>query len=436
MKSILTDYPQPKESLLRFAHELFDPVKQGLCITCHFVSGSGKRTLVKCIMREHEFLNDVFGKELAKTLFVFVDPDEVLADANEAYLQLMLSALLIETRKKKIRFSRDLTSNPLLLLKQYLSELVEAKWHTVFLYSDFEYTLNLSPSIFRNLESMLSLNKALISFVFLSTTNLLDETVLPRFHNLKYAVNRVVRYHALLDHDEKLYVLDTFLKKYKITLSEEIKTLILKICGGHTQLLKYAVSALSEKGDVFKKDSKNVVTYLQDHPQLKDVCADIWSFLSPSEQDIIKGLMRNGSLPQNNSNNKDFLLGTKLVQQDVKGKYGLFGDLFSQYVEQKIPQETLTYDDDSSHLFLGTRQCSDAFTLQEFKLIVHFVKNSGNVISRDAVGEVLWGKNSVDKYSDWMVDKIISTIRKKLDRVGFPSDKLVTLKKRGFYLEN
>lgn len=93
-----------------------------------------------------------------------------------------------------------------------------------------------------------------------------------------------------------------------------------------------------------------------------------------------------------------------------------------------------SFDEKTNQLYYGTKSCSGAFTLQEFKVLVHLLKKDGAVTSRDDIGEVLWGKNSPEKYSDWMIDKLISNIRKKLDNVGFPSEKLVTLKKRGFYL--
>ena len=70
------------------------------------------------------------------------------------------------------------------------------------------------------------------------------------------------------------------------------------------------------------------------------------------------------------------------------------------------------------------------------KLLIYFITHENELISRDQVGEVLWGRFYQDKYSDYAVDKIISMLRKKLDALGFSSDKLITLKKRGFSFSN
>ena len=98
----------------------------------------------------------------------------------------------------------------------------------------------------------------------------------------------------------------------------------------------------------------------------------------------------------------------------------------------KIPKDTLYYDDTKNQIYFGTKSCSHIFTLQEFKIISHLLKQKGAVVSRDEVANVLWGEDALDKYSDWTIDKTISTIRKKLNNIGFASSKLITLKKRGF----
>jgi len=73
-------------------------------------------------------------------------------------------------------------------------------------------------------------------------------------------------------------------------------------------------------------------------------------------------------------------------------------------------------------------------TLQEYHLLVGFLKNPKKIISRDEIAEILWGKKSFEKYSDWAIDQIISQLRKKLTQIGVSTKNLQTIRGRGYRL--
>src|SRR3989344_6241654 len=90
----------PEKFLLKFAQEVFTPLKKGECVSCMFVAGGGKRTVVKHILSKKEILKDLFGDQYKKTLFVYVDPDEILNVTTEAYLQLILDNIDLKMAEK------------------------------------------------------------------------------------------------------------------------------------------------------------------------------------------------------------------------------------------------------------------------------------------------------------------------------------------------
>lgn len=138
-----------------------------------------------------------------------------------------------------------------------------------------------------------------------------------------------------------------------------------------------------------------------------------------------------------NTSCTDFLVNTRLLQDGKKaGQYRLFGELFNEYVEQKVLREELTYDEEKQQIFYGMTRCDDRFTPQEMRVLAYLLTHDGVVLSRDQMAEAMWGRNANEKYSDWAIDKLISTIRGKLDALGFPSERLVTLKGRGFRFSN
>lgn len=318
--------PQPRKAMENIARDIFSPVKQGLCVSCHFISGAGKRTFVKFFLKEEKILKEIFGSQYQKTLFVYVDPDEILEDSNEAYLHLMMAALVGASRKKGLALALT-NDNPLVAIKEHVTRFIAKDCHVVFLLNDFEYTLQLSPSIFRNLESILGLNKAKVTLVFLSTVNLLDEDILPRFHNLKYAINRVVRYRPLFSVEETTYMIDQSEEKFGVRFTQEIRDILVHVCGGHAQLIKYAITLLAEGDRVLLGNSQKVQKYLLGHPQLQTICADIWSFLQPREQEMILSIVRSGQFPKGKSPAKDYLIQTGMLQEK-NGRWMLFNELF------------------------------------------------------------------------------------------------------------
>lgn len=436
MKTQMQDLPQPKTKLIELATSIFTPVKNHLCITCFFISGTGKRTLIKLLIEKKEILRQVFQKDFDKTIFIYIDPDEVLDVSNEAYLRLILDRIIEKMQKVEIKSIYTEKINPIYLIKQNLEKLLSKDFHIVILLNDFEYTLSLSPTIYRNLESILALDKARISYVFLSTINFLDENILSKLHNFKYAINRVVYYYPLLDNQTTDFLIDEVSLKIKIKIDPKIRTLLKELCGGHAQLLKYSINILQSAGSLYLNSVDDAEQYLLYYEQLKTICNDIWNYFNTDEKDILVNVVKTGLIPEALSTKADFLTQSHVIFKSKNNKYQIFGRLFAKSIFNRIPQAQLVFDAESNQIYYGTAKCTGKFTFQEFKLLSYFITNENKIISRDEVAQTLWGKKYIEQYSDWSIDKIISTIRKKLDLIGFPSQNLTTLKKRGFSLTN
>ena len=424
------------EALKQFAHSVFLPLKNGECVSCMFTAGGGKRTIIKEILSEQNILKEIFANSYKKTLFVYVDPDEILELSNKAYLELLYICLKNVSDKKKVSTLEKKPDPKLSDIKDTLTEIVTAGWSVILILNDFEITLSLSPSIYLNLESLMSIDKSKIVYLFLSTVNLFDENVLRSLHNLKFAVSRKVRYFPLFNKNDANMMIEQISNKLNINITDKLNSLLFELCGGHPQLIKYSLHILAEKGNDHNFNTQKVQEFLLNHYQIKIVCADIWNFLSQKEKDVLKYIFTNGKLPLNNQDEIDYLSNLRLIKKMDDNNYRVFGTLFEAFIKNKIPVQKLTYDSTTKKLLYGVKGCEDKFTYQEFKLLGHFVTHENELVTRDQVGEVMWGKFFHEKYSDWSIDKTISTIRKKLDALGFPSHFLVTLKKRGFSFSN
>src|SRR3989344_4334941 len=70
-------------------------------------------------------------------------------------------------------------------------------------------------------------------------------------------------------------------------------------------------------------------------------------------------------------------------------------------------------------------------TAQEIYLLRHFKARQNLPVSRDEIGQILWGKSWESKYSDWAIDKTISRLRKKMTAKNY---QIITVKNLGYEL--
>jgi len=79
----------------------------------------------------------------------------------------------------------------------------------------------------------------------------------------------------------------------------------------------------------------------------------------------------------------------------------------------------------------GTKEKIPQLTAQEKLIFDHLNDRSDEVISRDELAQVIWGKLWQEKYSDWAIDRSISKLRNKLYQTTLS---IIALRGRGYRL--
>jgi hypothetical protein len=133
-------------------------------------------------------------------------------------------------------------------------------------------------------------------------------------------------------------------------------------------------------------------------------------------------------IDKNYSSSSDFLKNTGLVIEEGLGfkLMNPFLDHFlDNYAEDIIKEESWATQKIVSPSEYLSGQELIAFTL--------FKKREEEIISKDALAEVIWGEEWEEKYSDWAIDKLVSNIRKKLKENNYPKS-LNSIKGRGIVL--
>jgi len=435
MKLDLT-YPLPKKVLQDFAHKVFTPLKKGQCVTTLWVANGGKRFRINFLLKEKKILTKIFEPDFDSILFVNVHPDEISELSATGYLNLVLEKLQEQMEIHTIRLFTPKSKNPLRIVQEYLRYLLSLDKEVIFFLHALEVPLALPANIFANLESILGIDKKKIRFLFLSHVDLIDEKILLKMGNFKYAILRNVIYIPLFKDEEIDYLIAFNEKVLSLSLPKETKKILKAYFGGHPMLLKYSVSKLAKMNPKKLKDQKFVINKLISNFELKVATKEIWNALNKQEKDIVGYVINNGRLPPNSQDRTKHLLETGILKVDKKNLVSTFGKFFDLTIKKEVPVNKLSYNKELGEVFLGPIPCTDQFTPQEYEVLRVFLQKEGRIVSRDQVAKALWGEKSYDKYSDWAIDKVISTIRKKLNKIGFPSNKLSTLKKRGFKLSS
>lgn len=74
---------------------------------------------------------------------------------------------------------------------------------------------------------------------------------------------------------------------------------------------------------------------------------------------------------------------------------------------------------------------SDIFSQKEAIVLEKLLEQGNRLVSRETVATGVWNG---DDYTDWALDRLISRLRKKLLKLGYQKDFLITIPGKGFQL--
>ena len=81
----------------------------------------------------------------------------------------------------------------------------------------------------------------------------------------------------------------------------------------------------------------------------------------------------------------------------------------------------------------GDNNITSLFTGTQYEIIRALLIKKDEILLRDDIAQIIWGKEAHDKYSDWSIDKFISQIRNKLDQHKIKVQ-IKTIRSKGYML--
>lgn len=444
-------YPVTPETMHAYASALFTPIRRGECATAIWVSMAGRRMWSRFIIENIR----LFQKELPEYqnyLLVYIEPLDLTEESLAGYLRLMGKSLLETCQKKEdcggvenlttslgVFQNEAVSYNKLLeTLKSLIAKVTNKGFRVAFFLGEFDELDRFANSVFyNNLKSLWDNFQGRLHYIFLSVKDLTSPENTEKLGELNAATLQNVIYMPIPQGKDREYIINFIGQRFNYQLINKEKELVTRICGGHPYMMKAAIRIIANFKEE-KTKAEDLEAILKTHYEMLSVARRIFNLRAEGEKEVLSQISW-GRTPEN-SQDLDRLLKLGLVVKN--GSYKLFGELFTlvakdfgkvRKTEPSREANGLYIDEKGGTVSYGGVPVEEKFTTQEYNIVKSFLEQPGKLISRDEISQVLWGKESYDKYSDWAIDQLMSKLRKKFVELGTRT-RLVTLRGRGYKL--
>ncbi len=202
-----------------------------------------------------------------------------------------------------------------------------------------------------------------------------------------------------LDEENSNAVLANYEERYAKALPPVLRRQVLELAGGNPGLIKALYLQASTSDSWGKPDILDERIYFR----LEGIVYD-----TPEN---IREMVKKHRLRRTDSALQPFYHFGYLVVAD-KTSYRLFSPLLDDFLNiypmqgPKLKETPIMPNAELLHL-----------TKSQRTLLAYLEGRSGQLVTKDDIAKVLWGDAWADLYSDWAIDQLVSTLRKKMSTI-------------------
>ncbi|HEX8964903.1 MAG TPA: winged helix-turn-helix domain-containing protein [Patescibacteria group bacterium] len=366
-------------------------------------------------------------------LFILVDLDDLIEREIFAFWRLLFKRIVdvVEESnyessiKKNISklFSKCIQSGDLFLtydgVREALTTLAEEDIYvTIFLPRFDRLQEKITQEFFDNLQAIRNAADQKVSYIFTSFREL-DTLSQDNYYEKALATAYAIMYIKPASKADATTELNSFNKRYNVTIPKDLESKILEITAGHLQYLQLSLVVYRE---LSKKNSEltttQIIDAIQNDERIMLQSEELWESLTPEEQTIIKKIFQQKQITKEEKKVGEYLWETGMVY-DENSQVKLFSDLFKYFVASHIQDE-----EDTNGI---------EFSKKEYTLFNLLKKSQDAVCEREKIIEVVWPEYKEYGVSDWSIDRLIARVRGKLKKQKSPYE-IVTVRTRGYKL--
>ncbi len=401
--------------------------------SCQVISlpGVGRSNVLRLLAYNTKARTFHLGIEQTKFHFVMLNFSEIkkrpLSDSTKYMFLELVDSLEDRKMEEEHKFSKNildesLKSNDELVIFQGFKKTIDylclqKELTIVLLFDKFEeYVGVVEPIFFDNLRVLRDRVKYKFSCVF-PLNRPLEETIghdaLSTFY--EFLVGNLV-YLTLGNEKIRNFRLSYLEKLAGKTFDKNMLDEVTQLTGGLGKLWLVSVNAC-----VQENIKENISNFLLNNTQTKAVLSEIWSSLSPFEQNLIIN---------NRANESSHLVAVNLIKNN---KFSV--PLLEEYAqkEKQNTKEEIKYDDSTNEIKKGDFLISEGLTSSEFKLLKYLTLNPEKILERDEIINKVWGNQaSTAGVTEQALDQLIFRLRKKIEQNPNLPTHIITIKGRGF----
>ncbi len=427
----------PANSLHEEIAKTIDFVTKGASCQVLGLPGVGKSRLLRLLAYNRKVREYHLGEKQAQHHFVYMDFSEVrgrpLVDVTKFILislaySLSERGLINESNqinnflKEAIEFQDELILFQ--ALKKSIDYLALEEGLTVVLLIDRleQYTQDLTEQFFVNLKILRNRAKYKFSCVFALSRPidmLVDLSTLAEFY--EFLIGNSVFMHV--SHPDQPDFRLNYIEEIVGKKNEDAREKITKLTGGHGKLTKISYESVL----TLDESPHDLTQFLLGIRQIRGALSEIWNFLTPHEQAVIR------KLPDKKENCEDLpfleLMGL------VKGN-DITIPLFAAFIHTFTRQEeTFAYDEERNEISKGDINLTDSLTPSEFRLLKFLIVNRGKICEKEEVINAVWKDTKTQEgVTDQALDQIVYRLRKKVEEDPNNPTYIQTIKGKGIKL--
>lgn len=369
------------------APKWLEAIKRQENVTVLFVPKTDRLIRLGHLLSDKDLISKVLGSyEDYKFLQLHIDPEDIteLSDVSLHIAEYLNSSKITSSTFTFDQWVNYFTRNSLkliLVLPEAETYLNPQGKHVLSLFS-------LLTERYAPLIRILSLFEADLThssnLEFMPTSTRLYENIFP---------------YSLYDLEDTLRFIQILEKLWNLNLPEKTKSKIIDKTGGHFWLVKQAIREVKSIGS-WKVKSEGMMFRLR----------TVFNCLSVVEQEVIrKCITRKEILESKEQLSLQHLKKMRIVDENEKCLIGGFTDLLSQPQLQAVD---ISLRD--NRIFINEVPVDKLFTKQERRVLKLLLEYGNHVVSRDEIAKRMWLIKTLEKYSDWAIDQLMSRIRKGL----------------------
>lgn len=391
------------ESIKYIADGVFGRIKKGQSVALISPSYVGKGTTLTFILDESKRFGEEIYNVIQEIVPIWVVLDYKGTDPTDSIFRDLLNHVEEVDFVKKLQERRGNWG----LINDVVAQLLkEGKKKVVFIIVNGEFLYR----GYRNIESSITrLNikyPSEVQFIVFCDEELPDSrflrTEIPNMHNVILGNLFYMRISVEDDEFESLTSLRVFEAGEKI--DAEVLDKIKVVSGGSIVMMRILLREyLNDREYDFSMEK------LLGNPEIVHFFNLFWASLSEETQN---------ELYKNPKYVNEILLKSRSKNED--GEW--FCDAITEYLRVLNANKSVRFPE----------KVEELLSWQELSIFKLLEGKKGQTVDREQIAKTLWGDDWTEKYSEWMIEKVISNIRKKISVI--PELNIKTVPKQGYCL--